>query len=121
MYDDTNIFAKILKKEIPCRIIYEDIFGLGFHDINPKAPIHALVIPKGKFRNYDDFVRLATPDMIVGFNKTVENVIEALGVRSEGYRLLVNSGLNGGQEVPHFHVHILGGGPVGPMTCAHRS
>jgi histidine triad (HIT) family protein len=120
MYDENNIFAKILKKEIPCSFIYEDDFGFAFHDIHPKAPIHALIIPKGKFKNFDDFVALATPDMIVGYHKTIEKVVELLNLQKDGYRLLINCGSNAGQEVPHLHAHILGGGFVGPMTCTHQ-
>lgn len=117
MYDETNIFAKILKKEIPCRVIYEDDYGLAFHDIHPKASIHALVIPKGPYSNFDEFIRYASPEVIVGYYTTIEQVIEKLGVRDKGYRLIVNVGVNGGQEVPHLHTHILAGEVIGPMTC----
>ena len=118
--DKNNIFAKILRSEIPCKKIYEDEFVLAFHDINPQKKIHALVIPKGEYVNLDDFCSKATEKEIVGLIKGVGIVAKKLGVSEEvkggGYRSLVNVGDNGGQEVPHLHFHIFGGEKVGKMV-----
>ena len=117
-YDDNNIFAKILRGEIPCKKIYEDAHALAFHDISPQAPVHALVIPKGRYCSLVDFGRDATPDEITGFWRAVAKVSDDLGVAGQGFRTIANTGLNGGQEVPHFHVHILGGAKIGRMVSA---
>lgn len=114
-YDKTNIFARILRKEIPADIIYEDDYVLAFHDINPKAPIHILVIPKGEFISFFDFAENATPELMVKFNKAIQHVIQMFDLQKEGFRILSNHGILGGQEVPHYHVHIFGGRPLGRM------
>ena len=116
-YDDSNIFARILRGEIPCTKIYEDEHALAFHDINPQAPVHILVIPKGRYVSWDDFSERASAEEIAGFVKAVGHVARAQGMVTRGYRLLANVGRNGGQEVPHLHVHIFGGGPLGPMLA----
>ena len=119
-YDDNNIFAKILRGEIPCNKIYEDDFVLSFHDINPQKKIHALVIPKGAYVNLDDFSTNASEKEIVGLMKGIGEVAKKLGVseaaKGKGYRSLINVGENGGQEVPHLHFHIFGGEKVGKMV-----
>ena len=118
-YDNNNIFAKILRGEIPCKKIYEDEFVLSFHDISPQKKIHALVIPKGKYIDLDDFNNKASPEEIVGFFKGVSKVASKLGIsinEGNGYRTLSNIGENGGQEVPHLHFHIFGGEKVGKMV-----
>ena len=115
-YDNQNIFAKILRGEIPCNKIYEDDFVLSFHDINPQKKIHALVIPKGEYVNLDDFSSKATEKEIAGLIKGIGIVAKKLGVSQVGYRSLVNVGENGGQEVPHLHFHIFGGEKVGKMV-----
>jgi len=114
-YDDQNIFAKILRGEIPCDKIYEDDFALAFHDINPQAPTHALVIPKGAYVSMQDFTANAPDDLIVGFTRAVGKVANQLGLDDDGYRTLANAGDNAHQEVPHLHIHIFGGKPLGPM------
>jgi diadenosine tetraphosphate (Ap4A) HIT family hydrolase len=116
-YDDSNIFARILRGEIPCGKVYEDEHALAFHDINPQAPVHILVIPKGAYVSWDDFSERAPAEEIAGFVKAVGHVARAQGMVTRGYRLLANVGRNGGQEVPHLHVHIFGGGPLGPMLA----
>ena len=119
-YDKNNIFAKILRGEIPCKKIYEDNYVLAFHDVNPQKKIHVLVVPKGKYVNLDDFSSNATEKEIVGLIKGIGAVAKKLGVseavKGEGYRSLVNVGANGGQEVPHLHFHIFGGEKVGKMV-----
>ena len=119
-YDDNNIFAKILRGEIPCKKIYEDEFILSFHDINPQKKIHVLVIPKGEYVNLDDFSAKASEKEISGLIKGISIVAKKVGVSDEvkggGYRSLVNTGKNGGQEVPHLHFHIFGGEKVGKMV-----
>ena len=119
-YDKNNIFAKILRGEIPCKKIYEDKHVLAFHDVNPQKKIHALVIPKGEYVNLDDFSSNATEKEIVGLIKGIGEVAKKLGVseavKGGGYRSLVNVGANGGQEVPHLHFHIFGGEKVGKMV-----
>lgn len=114
-YDTQNIFAKILRGEIPCDKVYEDEWVLAFNDINPQAPVHVLVIPKGAFVSMDDFTAGGTADEIVGFYRAVGQVARDLGLADQGYRALNNTGVDGGQEVPHFHVHIFGGRKLGPM------
>jgi histidine triad (HIT) family protein len=114
-YDRQNIFARILRGEIPAKKIHEDEYVLAFHDINPQAPIHALIIPKGEYVSQDDFSANATPDEIAGFYRAVPVVARLLGVEAAGYRTLSNHGQNAHQEVPHFHLHLFGGRPLGPM------
>jgi diadenosine tetraphosphate (Ap4A) HIT family hydrolase len=114
-YDDQNIFAKILRGEIPNRTVYEDEWALAFHDINPQAPEHVLAIPKGAYLCWDDFSATASDAEITGFVKAVGHVARTMGLVEPGYRLLANTGLDAHQEVPHLHVHIFGGKPLGPM------
>ena len=114
-YDDTNIFARILRGEIPCKKIYEDDWALAFHDINPQAPTHVLVIPKGKYCSFADFSAAASEAEIAGFMRAVGKIAKDLGHEAPGYRLLANMGADGGQEVPHFHVHLFAGRPLGRM------
>ncbi len=109
MYDENNIFAKIIRGEIPCNKIYEDDTSLFFHDINPTAKIHALGVPKSSCIDFADFINKNNSSIVAGFFNNVEIVIEKLGIKESGYRLISNSGINGRQEVPHFHIHILGG------------
>jgi histidine triad (HIT) family protein len=114
-YDPNNIFARILRGEIPCKKIFENEHALAFHDINPQAPVHVLVIPKGAYVSFDDFSAHAEPAEIVGFVRAVGEVARAQGVTATGYRILANHGQDSHQEVPHFHVHIFGGRRLGPM------
>tara|TARA_A100001011_G_scaffold386531_2_gene462557 strand:- start:152 stop:517 length:366 start_codon:yes stop_codon:yes gene_type:complete len=119
VYDDNNIFAKILRNEIPCNKIYEDKFVLSFYDINPQKKIHALVIPKGKYIDLDDFSLNASTEEMVGLFKGINKVANLLGISTEigkGYRALVNISEHGGQEVPHLHFHLFGGENVGKMV-----
>ena len=118
-YDKSNIFAKILRGEIPCNKIYEDKFILSFHDINPQKKIHALVIPKGKYIDLDDFSLNASPEEMVGLLKGINIVAKKLGISTEigkGYRALANISDDGGQEVPHLHFHLFGGEKIGKMV-----
>jgi len=115
MYDDENIFAKILRGEIPCNRVYENDHALAFEDINPQAPTHVLVIPKGAYVSNDDFTARASDAEITGFFRAVGHVARELGLADPGYRILANTGRDGGQEVPHFHVHICGGRQLGRM------
>lgn len=114
-YDDNNIFARILRGEIPSRKVYEDDHALAFHDINPQAPQHVLVIPKGRYVSWDDFSATASDAEIVGFIRAVGMVAREAGMVEPGYRLLANIGPDSHQEVPHLHVHIFAGRPLGPM------
>jgi diadenosine tetraphosphate (Ap4A) HIT family hydrolase len=114
-YDDQNVFAKILRGEIPNKTVYEDEWALAFHDIAPLAPVHILVIPKGAYVGWDDFSARASSAEIAGFVRAVGHVAREQGLAAPGYRLLVNHGLQGGQEIPHLHVHIFGGAPLGRM------
>ncbi len=114
-YDDNNIFAKILRGEIPNRTVYEDDHALAFHDINPQAPVHILVIPKGRYVSWDDFSATASDAEITDFIRAVGHVARAAGLSAPGYRLLANTGGHGHQEVPHLHVHIFGGRQMGAM------
>jgi histidine triad (HIT) family protein len=117
-YDDNNIFAKILRGEIPSSKIYDDDWAYAFPDINPQAVLHILVIPKGRYVSWDDFSAKASADEIAGFVRAVGQVARDHGLVDPGYRLLANLGAHGGQEVPHLHVHLFGGEPLGPMiTC----
>ena len=118
-YDDDNIFAKILRGEIPCKKIYEDNFILSFYDINPQKKIHALVIPKGKYIDLDNFIENASDDEIIGLLKGIGTVAKKLGISvntGKGYRALSNISEHGGQEVPHLHFHLFGGEKVGKMV-----
>lgn len=114
-YDDQNIFAKILRGEIPNRTVYEDDFALAFHDINPQAPVHILVIPKGPYVSWDDFTATAPDAEVGGFVRAVGHVAREAGLVEPGYRLLANIGGHGHQEVPHLHVHVFGGQQFGAM------
>ena len=116
-YDDGNIFARILRGEIPANRVYEDEHALAFHDINPLSPTHILVIPKGPYVSWDDFSERASAEEIAGFVRAVGRVARDSGLVEPGYRLLANAGLNAGQEVPHLHVHIFGGRALGPMLA----
>ena len=115
MYDKNNIFAKILRGEIPCDKIYEDKFALAFNDINPQAKIHVLVIPKGAYVDMNDFAANAKSDEIEGLIRALGKVADILGISTTGYRYLGNNGRDGGQEVPHLHFHIFGGEKLGRM------
>ena len=114
-YDKDNIFARILRGEIPCKRVHETPHALAFHDINPQAPVHVLVIPKGPYRSWADFSSGASEAEIVGFVRAVGEVAKLLELEAPGYRLLANAGLDAHQEVPHLHVHLFGGRPLGPM------
>lgn len=117
VYDKNNVFARILRAEIPCKKIFENEYAIAFNDLNPKRKIHVLVIPKGEFASFDDFTKFATPEQQVGFYKVVQQVVADLGVDKSGYRLISNHAEDGSQEVPHYHVHILGGERVGPLVA----
>ncbi len=118
-YNDNNIFAKILRGEIPCKKIYEDDYVLSFYDVNPQKKIHALVIPKGKYIDLDDFNSNATDKEIVGLSKGISIAANKLGISidtGKGYRTLSNISEHGGQEVPHLHFHLFGGERIGKMV-----
>ncbi|MDI9313403.1 MAG: HIT domain-containing protein [Hydrotalea sp.] len=115
-YDNNNIFAKILRGEIPCKKFADNAVALAFHDIHPRKKIHLLVIPKGDYVSFSDFTRHATPDEQVGFWALVEKITADSGVDKTGYRIITNHGAHGHQEVPHFHIHLLGGESTGPLT-----
>jgi len=108
-YDRNNVFARILRGELPCKKVYEDEFALAFHDINPLAPVHVLVIPKGEYVSSADFCTEAPAEQVAGFWRAVAKVARDLGLEEDGYRLVANHGPNGGQLVFHFHVHLFGG------------
>ena len=114
-YDDQNVFAKILRGEIPANKMYEDEWSFAFHDINPQAPVHILVIPKGAYVSWDDFSDTASEAEIAGFVRAVGHVAREQGLVAPGYRLLANIGAHGHQEVPHLHVHLFGGRQLGAM------
>lgn len=116
-YDSGNIFARILRGEIPNRTVYEDEWALAFHDINPAAPTHILVIPKGAYVSWEDFSARASDAEIAGFVRAIGHVARTHDLVTPGYRLLANVGGHGGQEVPHLHVHLFGGRPLGPMLA----
>lgn len=116
-YDDQNIFAKILRGEIPSKRVYEDQWAIAFHDIAPVAPIHILVIPTGPYVSWDDFSAKASVEEIAGFVRAVGTVARDLNLVAPGYRLLANVGPDSGQEVPHLHVHLFGGKQLGPMLA----
>ncbi|MCB1650878.1 MAG: histidine triad nucleotide-binding protein [Alphaproteobacteria bacterium] len=115
-YDDQNIFAKILRGEIPCDKVYEDEYVLAFNDLYPKAPVHILVIPKGAYVSLADFGAQASADEVSGFFKAVAKIAAEHDLVEAGFRSIANTGVNGGQEVPHFHLHLLGGRAIGPMV-----
>ncbi len=115
-YDKNNIFARILRGEIPCNKVYDDAYALAFKDIAPKAPVHILVIPKGEYSDITDFGSRATPAEIEGFFRAVAKISQEQNLQSGGFRSIANTGLHGGQEVPHFHLHLLGGKSIGPMV-----
>lgn len=108
-YDPSNVFARILRGELPCKKVYEDEFALAFHDISPQAPVHVLVIPKGAYVSWDDFSATADDAEIAGFVRAVGTVARDLGLVDPGYRMLANVGQHGHQEVPHLHIHLFGG------------
>lgn len=114
-YDSSNIFARILRGEIPCNKVYEDDQALAFHDIAPQAPLHVLVIPKGEYVSFDDFSRDASAEAIAGFYRAAQRVTEILELQAGGYRVLANTGADAHQEVPHFHLHIFAGCDLGWM------
>jgi histidine triad (HIT) family protein len=116
-YDESNVFARILRGEIPAKTVYEDEFALAFHDVNPQAPVHILVIPKGPYVSWDDFSERGSPEEIAGFVRAVGRVAREAGLVEPGYRLLANIGGHSGQEVPHLHVHLFGGRALGPMLA----
>jgi histidine triad (HIT) family protein len=116
MYDTQNIFARILRGEIPCNKVYEDDFVLAFHDISPKAPVHILVIPKGAYIDIVDFGLRASKDEIEGFFRAVSKIAHENNLSEKGFRSIANTGVYGGQEVAHFHIHLLGGTHIGPMV-----
>jgi len=116
-YDDSNVFARILRGELPSKTVYEDDHVFAFHDINPLAPTHILVIPKGPYVSWDDFSSKASEREIAAFVRAVGRIAREAGLVEDGYRLLANAGLNSGQEVPHLHVHIFAGRPLGPMLA----
>lgn len=117
-YDPNNIFAKILRKEIPCKPVYEDDHVLAFPDIHPRRKVHVLIIPKGAYTDASDFGANASPDEITAFWRAIPKVAETLGLSANGYRIVSNCGTHGHQEVPHLHIHMLGGEPVGHMVSA---
>jgi histidine triad (HIT) family protein len=115
-YDENNIFAKILRGEIPCKIIDEDEYTLSFLDINPQAPVHILVIPKGAYTDWSDFSARASLEEISAFTKAISRVADLTGISGTGYRVISNIGLDSHQEVPHLHMHVLGGTLIGPLV-----
>jgi histidine triad (HIT) family protein len=117
-YDEGNIFARILRGEIPSKKVYEDEWALAFHDIGPQAPVHVLVIPKAAYVSFADFTALAPAEQVAGFFRAVGQVAKQLGLDEAGYRMISNMGAHAGQEVPHFHVHICGGRALGRMIAA---
>ncbi|MCB6179120.1 HIT domain-containing protein [Rhodobacter sp. Har01] len=116
-YDPTNIFARILRGEIPNKTVIETSHTLAFHDIHPQAPVHVLVIPKGPYVDFAHFAAEAPAEEIVDFHRACARVCEAVAVNEDGFRIISNSGSHGHQDVPHFHLHILGGRPLGPMLA----
>ena len=114
-YDSGNIFARILRGEIPCKKVYESEFALAFEDVHPAAPVHVLVVPKGDFTSFHDFSANASSEQVKGFWRAVEATVAQLGVDKSGYRIISNHGEDAEQSVPHFHVHILGGKSLGKL------
>lgn len=115
-YDSNNVFAKILRREIPPKVIYEDDLVLAFHDAFPKKKVHALIIPKGAYTNITQFGEKAKDEELVALFRAVPKVVELLGIKDSGFRVITNNGSDGGQEVPHLHLHILGGESIGKMV-----
>ena len=116
-YDPNNIFARILRGEIPCRKVYEDAHVLAFHDIQPQAPVHVLVVPRGAYMSWDDFHATASDAEQAALSRAVGAVARMTGIAATGYRVISNCGRDGHQEVPHLHVHVLGGRPMGRMVA----
>ena len=116
-YDDQNVFARILRGELPCKKVMENEHVLAFHDISPLAPVHVLVVPKGRYVSWDDFSEKASDAEMAAMTRAIGEVARMVGADSQGYRVLSNVGKRGGQEVPHLHVHIFGGQPLGPMLA----
>lgn len=116
-YDAQNIFARILRGEVPCRKVFENSHALAFHDVAPQAPVHVLVVPKGRYVSFADFSAQAGDAEIAGFFRAVGEVARQLGLEAPGYRLLANMGTDSGQEVPHFHIHLFGGRALGRMLA----
>ena len=119
-YDKNNVFAKILRGEIPCTVIDEDEYTLSFADINPQAPVHILVIPKGAYTDWSDFAANASGEEMSAFFKAISRVAESTGIGKTGYRVISNIGTDSHQEVPHLHMHVLGGAPIGPLVVAKK-
>jgi len=117
-YDQNNVFARILRGELPAKQVYADDHALAFHDLNPQAPVHVLIIPRGPWRSWADFSAQASDTEISGYIRAIGHVAKLLGLETPGYRLLANAGLEAGQEVPHLHVHLFGGQPLGPMLAS---
>ncbi|MBV9252367.1 MAG: histidine triad nucleotide-binding protein [Acetobacteraceae bacterium] len=117
-YDETNIFAKILRGEIPSKKVYEDEWALAFHDIHPQAPVHVLILPKGKYCSFADFSANASAEEIAGLMRAIGKVAKDLGVEAGGYRVLTNMGGDSGQEVPHLHFHLFAGRKLGRMLAS---
>ncbi len=115
-YDPNNIFARILRGELPCKKVYEDEHVLAFEDIAPKAPVHVLVIPKGQYVSWDDFSAKASATELAAFTRAIGEVARKTGIAGSGYRVIANTGEHGNQEVPHLHAHVLGGRPMGRMV-----
>ena len=115
-YDVNNVFAKIIRGEIPCKKVFEDEHTLAFHDINPQAPRHILLIPKTPYISFTDFCDHASSEQVASFFKTASKLTNDLGLSQEGFRLVTNNGLHGGQEVPHFHIHLMGGAKLKAMA-----
>ena len=120
-YDLNNVFARIVRGELPCRKVYEDEYVLAFHDINPQAPTHIVVIPKGEYISVDDFSQKASDTELAAFVRTIGHIARQEGVSEGGYRILANHGAAAHQEVPHFHVHLFGGRDLGPMLRRSQS
>ncbi len=116
-YNSSNVFAKILRNEIPCSKVYESENTLAFKDINPQKKVHIVVISKASYVNYTDFITKASTEEIEDFFKSIQEIAKSLNLEENGYRLVTNQGEHGGQEVPHFHMHILAGESVGKLTC----
>lgn len=115
-YDDSNIFAKILRGEIPNKTVLDEKHVLAFHDVSPKAPVHILVIPKGNYIEIADFSANASDEEKAALFTSINMIVEEFDLKEEGFRCIANTGINGGQEVPHFHIHIMGGRHMGPMV-----
>lgn len=116
-YDTDNIFAKILRGDVPCDKVFENDHVLAFKDIQPQAPVHILVIPKGEYVSIDDFGARGSPEEITAFYRAINHIAQDYNLKDDGFRVIANTGINGGQEVPHFHAHILGGKALGPMLA----